>query len=266
MHGFFTYILPSIYATFRSIFHKKDHLGKFSSSLSTSKKSGFVGFMISDVPTALWGFRAHPKLFPQKQVRLNDLFEGHFSSKQCNVWRSIHSGQIIPTSHEFWAPKTHGLVREIPLFQGNPPHFGSSCFQFPKSQEASRSLTEQWEPCCGFESDTESYEDVVAGESSDEGNPSFAVKQIPRVANTTLSFDRPMLVTKVTKVISTTPRPRLVVKPVKDDSLALTAVSPKVQEQSLVGNVSVREVRWKACHGGVPPLPTVFLKLGIRLH
>jgi len=190
-----------------------------------------------------------------------------FSGKQCNVWRSIHSGQIIATSHEFWAPKTHGLGREIPLFQGNPPPFWLKLFSVSKIPRSIKIPHRAMGAlCCGFESDTESYEDVVAGESSDEGNPSPPVKQIPCVANTTLSFDRPMLVTKVTKVISTTPRPMLVVKPVKDDSLALTAVSPKVQEQSLVGNVSVREVRWKACHGGVPPLPTVFLKLGIRLH
>ena len=189
-----------------------------------------------------------------------------FSGKQCNVWRSIHSGQISSRPHTSFHPKTHGLVREIPLFQGNSPPFWLKLFSVSKIPRSIKIPHRAMGALrCGFESDTESYEDM-AGESSDEGNPSPPVKQIPCVANTTLSFDRPMLVTKVTKVISTTPRPMLVVKPVKDDSLASTAVSPKVQEQSLVGNVSVREVRWKACHGGVPPLPTVFLKLGIRLH
>jgi len=76
--------------------------------------------------------------------------------------------------------------------------------------------------CCS-EFAGELYEEDFSSsdESSDEGTP----KHLPGVTQTTCNRDQPpMLVTNVTKVTQTPPRPRLVVK---DDALGLTGVSRK---------------------------------------
>ena len=72
--------------------------------------------------------------------------------------------------------------------------------------------------CCS-EFDGESYEeDFSSDESSDEGTPT---KHLPGVAKNLNRDQPPMLVTDVTKVIWTTPRPMLVVKPVKAHPVSL---------------------------------------------
>ena len=75
-----------------------------------------------------------------------------YTSKTGDCWWTISSGQIIATSHDL--TPNGGLVREIPLFQGNLgwwniiiwPEFPT--FLWPKSSTKSKDLREGSTPTC----------------------------------------------------------------------------------------------------------------------